>query len=374
MTVPALDVQELCDTISDFLGETWDLKSCALVSPPFTRAAQRHLFHDILLNRGCLDIDDVSTLEWYDEAAACRRLFGILEASPHLIPYVRRLRVALERDTLQALSTVTFSNLREVIFHRRAGGAAEENTIALAARLLSSPFIHRVGLMGTIFSGKHDLQRLFRDCPATMASLLLHHVIVRDAEKPTALPQRRKIETLHIKASYSDDISWLHDSASPFNISGLVDLTYRAKLTPDVRKLLEQSRRSIRRLSVDAQYAANEMYADTRQPELLARFPALTQLTLACNAREPGDAETLLVALPPVNSLQSLKLELKNARHFDQQALMSLGVSCANLDCTTVVVYVRRVAAGGDVGPMADAIKAAFKDLVDKGRLEVLVR
>ncbi|KAJ7154842.1 hypothetical protein C8R43DRAFT_949808 [Mycena crocata] len=282
--VAALDVrmqlrlQELCDTVSDLLDK---------ISKH--RAAQHHLFHDIHLAQSVLPRHRrFSTLDWYDEAAASRRLFSVLEASPHPIPCIRRLRIALERDTLKALSTITFSNLREVVFHRRAGGAAEKNAIALAARLLSSPFIHRVGLMGTILSGKHDLQRLFHDCPQPWPPLLLHHVIVGDGKSQMLLPH-------------------------------------------DIRKLYEESRRTIRHLSVDAKLmrvrlasihpsmklptnfvpaqntVGREIHAETPQADLLARFPALTHLALACNAREP-DAETILVALPPENRLQSFKM------------------------------------------------------------------
>ncbi|KAJ6574309.1 hypothetical protein B0H19DRAFT_1124166 [Mycena capillaripes] len=45
---PALEIQEICDYICDFLHESpADLRACSLVSPLFTSSAQHHLFHVI---------------------------------------------------------------------------------------------------------------------------------------------------------------------------------------------------------------------------------------------------------------------------------------------------------------------------------------
>jgi hypothetical protein len=107
----------------------------------------------------------------------------------------------------------------------------------------------------------------------------------------------------------------------------------------------------------------NENYTLNPQPGILARLPALTHLTIASNGRELGDIESLLAGLPPTKCLNSLTLEIKKARHFEEGALQSLGAACA--------VHVRRVAAGEDPNEMVSLVRVAFAD-VDGDRNERL--
>ena len=56
-----LNVPELCDLIAPLLlPSIWDLRSASLISRAFTPAAQRVLFHSVILNRGTFDIEHVS--------------------------------------------------------------------------------------------------------------------------------------------------------------------------------------------------------------------------------------------------------------------------------------------------------------------------
>ncbi|KAJ7110258.1 hypothetical protein C8R43DRAFT_1113747 [Mycena crocata] len=287
---------------------------------PFQTSGSQKFGTEILDNfENCCNfnrrIDSDSTTAGYDESAACKRIRAVLEASPHLV-YIRRLRIALGHGTLAALSTLTFPNLREVFSHQRAGEAAvHDDAIELAAKI-------RVGLISTTFSALHDLRRLFRCCSPTVTSLNLSYIKFGDAQKPkptvaTADSPRPKVKKLRVwkTAAIGWEIDWLLDAASPFHVSGLVDLDYGASLCLIMCKMLEQNRRYLRRLSVDAQYAVNKRYTKTLHPDLLARLPALTHLTLVCNGHRLADPKTLL-AIPPINPLDSLSLALKRVVQF----------------------------------------------------------
>jgi hypothetical protein len=69
------------------------------------------------------------------------------------------------------------------------------------------------------------------------------------------------------------------------------------------------------------EHAVNENHTQDPQPGILARLQALTHLTIASNGRELGNVKSLLPGLPPMKCLDSLTLEIKKARHFEEGAL-----------------------------------------------------
>jgi hypothetical protein len=262
MANAALKVQELCDHIANFLaGSKWDLRACALVSPTFTSSAQRRLFHDIIFNRGTLDIDDIAILGRYDEARACARLCSVLKTSPHLIPFIRRMRISLESAVLNPLSELEFPNLYDIVFHRRRGGPASEEIIVLAAQLIGAPSVRRVGLVAPIFNSIHDMGRLFQQHTPALDSIFLHHVAfnktIMENESAVAIPPSRvRVKTLHWWLHYHAEPATIFDPAFPLDLSALVELDFGARLTPAVQKLLDSARFSIGRLTLDARTSA----------------------------------------------------------------------------------------------------------------------
>ncbi|KAF7354082.1 hypothetical protein MVEN_01095600 [Mycena venus] len=308
MNSSVLNVQELCDQVASFLQESkWDLRACSLVSPALTSAAQRHLFSDIIFNRGSLDIDDISLLERYDEVKVCGRFCAVLKTSPHLIPYVRRMRISLESGVLKLLTKFEFPNLHDVVFHRRRGGAASEEVIALAAQLIGAPSIRRVGLVSPIFDTLHDMSGLFDKHTPALDSIFLYNItfnktIAEAGDPPSMKSPRVSVKTLRWGLHQQLDPAMMLDPAFPLNFSALVELDFGAQLTPVMQKLVERARCSIRRLSLDAQHVANDDYASSAQPTFLAQLPALTHLTLSSTAHHLADAEILPV--PPTPAKQ----------------------------------------------------------------------
>ncbi|KAJ7458566.1 hypothetical protein FB451DRAFT_1507892 [Mycena latifolia] len=68
------------------------------------------------------------------------RLYAILEASPHLLPLVRRLRARIEAAVLGPLSKIKFPNLQDLVLHNILGGVIEENSLAGMAARICLPF------------------------------------------------------------------------------------------------------------------------------------------------------------------------------------------------------------------------------------------
>ncbi|KAJ7096931.1 hypothetical protein C8R44DRAFT_989178 [Mycena epipterygia] len=378
MTASAvLQVQELCDQIADSLVESSsDLKACALISPTLTSSAQRRLFCDIVLNRGCLGIEDISLLQNLDEPAACTRFCAVLVASPHLVPLVRRLRVSLEEEVVKQLSAVKFPNLQVIVFHRRIGGAATEGTLSSAAEIIRLPSITRVGMLFPIFENMQDLGRLFEHCTPNLGSLFLHQITVNS--KPDAnstASQYAKIH--HLRLSERTIPDWFLYPSCPFDLSLLSNVDYSAVIEiKSVIPMLDKSRATITHLKLHAQ---DIEYAEsaTLQATSITRYPSLTHLSVVVSAHTADvDASALLAQLPPTNRIQVLALDIRGLR--DASALRGLGSALAGTSLPALrrlAIVGRRIAAGAE-GVRAEAevqLHGAFVKFEERGVLDVVV-
>ncbi|KAJ7129952.1 hypothetical protein C8R46DRAFT_1363034 [Mycena filopes] len=163
-----LQIPELCDHITTHLGSCTDLKTCALPTKTFAFAAQRQLFHDIILvshSKTLYEPDPRSGGESsrYAEVGLCQRFCGVLKTTPHLLPFVRRLRVGYCADAVvEQLATVQFPNLKEVVFSRGRGGTLQQNTLIAMRSIIGLPTIRRVGLLSARFRDAEDFRLIFQ--------------------------------------------------------------------------------------------------------------------------------------------------------------------------------------------------------------------
>ncbi|KAJ7629241.1 hypothetical protein DFH06DRAFT_722779 [Mycena polygramma] len=311
----------------------------------------------------------------YDEPRAAMRLSAVLEASPHLIPYIRRMRLSLEVGVLKPLSQFEFPNLYDLVFHRRQGGAANEETTSLAARLIGTPSITRVGLIATIFDNMHDMGRLFEKNTPALQTIHLHQLEVTNAstEGETTSLSRPKIKTLQWAWQWQSDPVYILDPLLPFDLSALTDLTFGTHLSPPITKLIEKTRRTLTHLTVDAQDLVGED-SSNRQPLFLAHLPALTHLTIVCTGHELADAETLLGGLSPQHHLESLELQIKKVRKLNEEQMRPIAAACMSLhDACVVTVWVRRFASSADDTDAGALVRTVFAELKKGGRLRVVV-
>ncbi|KAJ7606380.1 hypothetical protein B0H17DRAFT_1221766 [Mycena rosella] len=101
-----MQVQELCSHIAGFLvsDTSTDLRSTSLISRSLCAASQLHLF------------PTVTIVTAGGNAPSVARLQSVLESSPHLVLYIRRLEVPIHAGTLTTLASIRFSGLRAVGF------------------------------------------------------------------------------------------------------------------------------------------------------------------------------------------------------------------------------------------------------------------
>ncbi|KAJ7131289.1 hypothetical protein C8R44DRAFT_871801 [Mycena epipterygia] len=369
-------VQELCDQIADSLVESsTDLKTCALVSPTLTSSAQRHLFHDIVLNRGCLGIEDLSLLQNLDEPAACTRFCAVLTASPHIVPLVRRLRASLEEEVVKQLSAVKFPNLQVIVFHRRRGGPPIEGTLSSAAQIIGLPSVIHVGMLYSLFDNMQDLGRLFEHCTPALGSLFLHYSTVNSEPEDNLSPPRRvRIQQLRLSEPTIPD--WLLHPSCPLDLSALSDVDYSAvRVIKSAIPILDKSRSTITHLKL---HARNIQFTDSEpvppQETRITGFPALTHLSIVLSAHATADAETLLAPLPPSNHIQVLALDIRDLRA--PAALRGLAIVLAATtlpELRRLAILGRRILSGTGASEAEAQMRGVFVEFEERGVLDVVV-
>ncbi|KAJ7726767.1 hypothetical protein B0H16DRAFT_1894675 [Mycena metata] len=230
----SIHIQELCELIVDVLRDSKpDLESCALTSPAFTAAAQRHLFRDINITNGALP----------------DRFFAILDAAPHILPLVRRIQTTLREHTLAQLCKLHFPNLRELCFT----GETSSSGLQLAANLIGLPSIRSVALDDCFWSIADGI-RLFESRTTPLDSLILDTAgFGGDAEDPgpnSPLTRRIKLNRLDIRDRW-DTWEWLLHPMSPFDLTAIHDLDYKSSnLFSPPATLLNSSRQALNKLSI----------------------------------------------------------------------------------------------------------------------------
>ncbi|KAK7018218.1 hypothetical protein R3P38DRAFT_3360037 [Favolaschia claudopus] len=114
MSVPGLPLPELWEVIIGFIPPLLnDLNTVSLVCRSFSSPAQRRLFNEITIGDHRFgEIDGVHPLE-----PRARRLIDVLNESPHLIAYIRSLRIySGSQAAYRALGTISWSHLINLTF------------------------------------------------------------------------------------------------------------------------------------------------------------------------------------------------------------------------------------------------------------------
>ncbi|KAJ7460097.1 hypothetical protein B0H11DRAFT_167536 [Mycena galericulata] len=391
----ALRLQELCDSIAAFLKDTPEtLRSYALVCSTFASCAQRHLFHDIILNRGCQAFHEFGIRSYAgDEARACRRLCSVLRSSPHLIPLIRRLRICLAHEVLEPLTEVVLPNLGEVLLDCPLGLGVNAPSMTLAALLISVPSLRRVGLRSFTFRSIRDIHHLFQNGPPALESLSFAFVKILDTRKvATGSHSYTKIKALTAHG-YHEVPDWLFDHGSPFDLSELAELTYSCDVASTAIRaleLLDSAHLSLTRLVIilcpcrtvpfllfplprrqpnhDYSSAARHDVNDLDVLDLGARFPFLAHLTLQTRGLHP---ELVEIFSPAGKRLDTLSVAVR-VQQPDILELQELAAACAN-KAKSVTVSIDRPASQHDDGNLAAIVRMAFEERDKEAFLDVVI-
>lgn len=248
MTFPALEVQEICDYICDFLHESpADLRAIALVSLVFTSSAQHHLFH----------VMDLTSGGWYtSQATRATRMCRILHNSPHLIRFIRRLSINFEQDGLVQLAQVHLTHVETIVLGTSRTQCPPKSALSLAAPLIAAPSVRSIQLLSIVFQDLDSLCILFHQRTSFFDQISLDNVDVVDRTPAILIAEgSRTLQKIMVKGfeiQQSRDPGWLVHPLCPFDLSTLTDIGIWCATSPGIITIMDSARSSLHSLRIDA--------------------------------------------------------------------------------------------------------------------------
>ncbi|KAJ7856032.1 hypothetical protein B0H13DRAFT_1902818 [Mycena leptocephala] len=311
MTFPALEVQEICDYICDFLHESpADLRAISLVSLVFTSSAQHHLFH----------VMDLTSGGWYtSQATRATRMCRILHNSPHLIRFIRRLSINFEQDGLVQLAQVHLTHVETIVLGTSRTQCPPKSALSLAAPLIAAP------------SDLDSLCTLFHQRTSFFDQISLDNVDVVDRTPAILIAEgSRTLQKIMVKGfeiQQSRDSGWLVHPLCPFDLSTLIDISIWCATSPGIITIMDSARSSLHSLRIDARKATSDF--------ALAEFPALRSLDIFSGFGGATHVANLLASVS-VGSTAQLPLEHLTIRvtflgTLDDESFLRLDAAIARL-------------------------------------------
>ncbi|KAJ7318810.1 hypothetical protein DFH08DRAFT_891974 [Mycena albidolilacea] len=374
MTSSALQVQDICDYVCDFLYEsTKELRACSLLSPVFTSSAQRHLFREIGLTGAIGDPSNASH--------ASSRLCSVLAESPHLIRFIRRLRINFEQDILVHLTQVPFTHVESIIMCAPMPDSRFPHTVsALAAPLVALPSVWRLQLIAITFENMESLRTLFHQrTTALELTLELDDANVFGwASMPPISQERRSlqqtmVQVLTINGQRIGDPGWLIHPLSPFSFSTLRESHIWCRTSPSILTLMRSAGPSLHTLRIDAREATPDFtLKDLRGLKILDLFAGFGNARPAAGLlASAGSAEL---------RLEELRVRVSVLGTLDNNSLRHLDDSIAELHAPhlrRVNILVSRITlswSGMDsvqFAAMMQEVRALFPRLNARGCLRI---
>ncbi|KAJ7347513.1 hypothetical protein DFH08DRAFT_1080441 [Mycena albidolilacea] len=264
-TPSALEAQEICDYICDFLhGSPTALTACSLVSTVFTSSAQRHLFDHIDLTDGTPDHPQlggpVMLRAGSNVVRASNRLRVVLEESPHLIRFIRCLKISFDEEVLAHFTQVPLTHVETIVLRAPSQHHPHPNTVSsLAAPLIALPSVRNLKLILITFEHMESLRILTRQRTSLFSQMSLHYVDVLQwppmESIAGALQQHIVVKELDMIGHQYKDSAWLIHPLSPFNFSTLERFNIQSLVMPSIVALMRLPGSTLHTLGIDAHEA-----------------------------------------------------------------------------------------------------------------------
>ncbi|KAJ7021011.1 hypothetical protein C8F04DRAFT_1403211 [Mycena alexandri] len=302
MSVPSLSVQELWDTILDFLDDSRPaLKSAALVCASFASRAQSHLFREIHLptshyGQGHINLNNRTVTQ-------ASQLALLMNSSPHLVRYVRSLSLGIcETGAVVPLARILWTSVHTLCLDRMHY-IPSEDFLGGIQTLIGMPSLRMVSLggRGDDSWSSQELSLVLSRCGAGVQSIGFKYINPRrcavsiDSESSG---QRPTIRELRLDRS-PGIVELFNDPAPLLDFASLRHLKIRnSSDTIAFDSFLRRTGGTITRLSIHAR--------DEMQTLNLALLPALVHLE--CGEFGCGGADLNMLLARAPTSLISIHL------------------------------------------------------------------
>ncbi|KAK6974829.1 hypothetical protein R3P38DRAFT_3378235 [Favolaschia claudopus] len=289
MAAPGLPLPELWDHIIGFIPPapslTPTLKHLALVCRTFAPAAQRSLFRSI-------SIEDGQKIEYerirlvvdrsaITGAVVAGYLAKLLASSPHLLPFIRELKVESKHaECYHILSKIPWAHLRSLHFKSifcipSAAGSAVEALVSMASLRRLEISVYGGTLPDT--QTAEWMQCILLSCSPHVEFLMLEGVYIDTAELSQGTtehtvsrcrPRLRELSLTNCKG-----ISGLLLHAFDFTASSLRMIQCSGAYDPDIVPFMRQIGSCVEHLVVSS------LDSELEQLDLAVMFPSLTTIS-----------------------------------------------------------------------------------------------
>ncbi|KAJ6548644.1 hypothetical protein B0H19DRAFT_1379028 [Mycena capillaripes] len=280
---------ELCAYIIDFLhGSAVDLKSCALVSHAFTFPAQGHLFNEIHIL----------------SSSTATALVRLLQATPHLLPLVQRVKALVNSDILAHITKICLPRLNYLLLSQVGYNAVSTSRVYALQDLISLPSLRTLIIGGVKFRDSAALDLLFERCTPSLQRIDLRNVTLKDPHvsipsSPPAAQSRPRVllKALHLMQSINVG-RWLLDSQCRLDVSQLSYIDLYSSSSPELAQALGAASTTIEELHLHT--------ADLMTGLSLAPFTIIKKLQIMGG---PSDLATAISSFPSrLDRLQVLRI------------------------------------------------------------------
>ncbi|KAK7022553.1 hypothetical protein R3P38DRAFT_1120246 [Favolaschia claudopus] len=275
-----LPLPELWDYITEFITAPKDLKSISLTCRSFCSAAQKRLYHDI-----CIEENLLMMSYGYNPAnPKAYHLSAILSHSPHILGYIRTLRVYSRSHTVHAvLAAIPWSHLRNLTIKLTPALSGREDVKTLVR-------IPSLRALYVQFDAPRDDEALFfvlSSCSQNIDELgFLERIDEGDEGQesnisfvpPTLTSPRSTIHSLTLctNAFVPDVLGNL------FDLHSLKNLTWNGVHSPTLERLFAEFGASVEALHLPHGFPDMEVSVNNSSFSL-AHFPSLHHLRVNVN-------------------------------------------------------------------------------------------
>ncbi|KAJ6574308.1 hypothetical protein B0H19DRAFT_1254018 [Mycena capillaripes] len=265
------------------------------------------------------------------QAARVTRLCKILDHSPHLIHFIRRLIIGFEEDVLIQLAKAHLTHVETIVLGSDLKKCPPNSALSLAAPLIAAPSVRSLRLLSIIFQDLDGLCTLFHQRTSCFDRISVDNVDVidRTPAKPIAKGSGplQKIMVNGFEIQQSRDPRWLVHPLCPFDLSTLTDISIWCATSPGITAMMHSARSSLHTLRIDAREVTSEF--------ALAELLALRRLEVFSGFGGAAAAAALLASISVGSTaqllLEDLTIRIAFLGTLDDESFLRLDAAIARL-------------------------------------------
>ncbi|KAJ6550127.1 hypothetical protein B0H19DRAFT_186435 [Mycena capillaripes] len=307
-----------------------------------------------------------------DAANLSRRLRKILLESPHLIRFIRCLRVSFEPTVLVHLTELQLTHVDTIILCPSTAGRISAGASLLAAPMIALPSIRGVRLLSITFDDITSLCTLFHQRTSPLDSVSMDYIRVYDSPATSALHvgehsgtrRHLTVNSFEIDQGLSPEfLDWVGHPYCPLDFAGIEELHVGHQTSAGIINVMRAAQSSLHTLRIEA--------SNTTPGFRLSDLRALKRLDISATFGKAGAIVALLASADTDMHLEQLSVRVYFFGTLDEESLCRLDDAIARLRAPLRAVHVTVRLIGKEVALHMQDLRALFPRLDGRGYLEI---